>query len=256
MLVAVPHEVVAATDAVSFDRVDIMLPVAPESVALGDHDGLHGKDIVVALPAPGKVGVLLNNGDGTFASMVQYSAGPECVSLAVDITLGDVTTPAPGDRLQHDGKLDSYVACTPYVVRLTGDGTGALTNPEPINLGVAQSLGSSTSDMLALMRRPDPSQVPLLVFQRSSGTGPKLCISYNLDPGESLACGTASVQGPLAVGDLNGTIPTVPPDEVVTSEGGALMGIFGFAPPIPPSTPMTWGDSTRNVPGSPPGVES
>ena len=42
--------------------------------------------------------------------------------LAVDITLGDVTTPAPGNRLLPDGKLDAYVACTPYVVRLTGDG--------------------------------------------------------------------------------------------------------------------------------------
>jgi len=35
----------------------------------------------------------------------------------VDITLGDATQPAPGNRLQPDGKLDACVACTPYVVR-------------------------------------------------------------------------------------------------------------------------------------------
>ncbi len=67
-------------------------------------------------------------------------------------------------------------------------------------------------------------------------------------------CNETPVQGPLAVGDLNGTSAGVPPDEIVTSEGGALMGIFGFAPPVPPNTPMTWSDSTRNVPGDPPGA--
>ena len=44
--------------------------------------------------SPGSVGVMLNNGDGTFAAMQQYTAGPECAGLAVDITLGDVTQPA------------------------------------------------------------------------------------------------------------------------------------------------------------------
>ena len=34
----------------SFTRTDIALPAAPDSVALGDLDGVHGKDIVVALP--------------------------------------------------------------------------------------------------------------------------------------------------------------------------------------------------------------
>ena len=79
---------------VSFDRTDVALPAAPDSVALGDFDGVHGKDIVVALWSPGSVGVMLNNGDGTFAAIQQYTAGPECAGLAVDITLGDVTSRA------------------------------------------------------------------------------------------------------------------------------------------------------------------
>ena len=234
----------------SFDRADITLPARPDSVAIGDLDGQHGKDIVLALSAPGSVGVLLNNGDGTFAPMQPYTAGPSCAGLAVDITLGDVTQPAPGNRLLPDGKLDAYVACTPYVVRLTGDGAGALGNPEAINLGVQQYLGSATLDMLTLMRRPDGNPAPLLVLQHAADSfGRELCISYNLDPGEDLVCDeTTPVQGPLAVGDLNGTTAGVPPDEIVTSEGGDQMGIFGFAPPIPPTTPMSWGDSTRTVP--------
>ena len=53
-------------------------PVAgrPDSVALGDLDGVNGPDIAIAFPALGSVGVMLNNGDGTFAALQQYTAGP------------------------------------------------------------------------------------------------------------------------------------------------------------------------------------
>lgn len=245
----------AAHGSVGFDRADVAMPAAPESVAIGDLDGRKGKDLVVALPSPGSVGVMLNKGDGTFGSLVSHSAGPQCAGLAVDVTLGDVTQPAPGNRLQPDGKLDAYVACAPNVVRLTGDGAGALNNPEPFNLGVQQYLGSGTLDRLALMRRPDGSPVPLLVFQHAVGSfGRQLCTSYELDPGQ-LVCSSTPIQGPLAVGDINGTAPGVPPDEIVTSEGADKMGVFGFAAQFP----LMWSDSTRTVPGDPmgePGLES
>jgi hypothetical protein len=237
---------------VSFDRVDVPLPGAPDSVALGDLDGRNGPDIAIAFPALGSVGVMLNHGDGTFAAMHQYTAGPNCAGTAVDITLGDVTQPAPGNRLVPDGKLDAYVACVPNVVRLTGDGTGALGNPETFNLGIQQYLGSDTLDVLALMRRPDGNPAPLLVLQRAVGQfGRQLCVSYDL---ATTSCSPTPVQGPLAVGDLNGTSPSVPPDEVVTSEIGDKMGVFGFTYP-----PLTWGDGVRTVPVVAPsqtGVES
>jgi hypothetical protein len=229
---------------VSFDRVDVPLPGAPDSVALGDLDGRNGPDIAIAFPALGSVGVMLNNGDATFAALQQYTAGPSCAGLAVDITLGDVTQPT-GNRLLPDGKLDAYVACAPNVVRLTGDGTGALGNPEAFNLGVQQYLGSDTLDMLALMRRPDGNPAPLLVLQHAVGSfGRQLCVSYDL---VTTSCSVTPVQGPLAVGDVNGTQAGVPPDEVVTSEGGGKMGFFGFAN-VPP---LTWADSTRAVPIAP-----
>jgi hypothetical protein len=90
---------------VTFQRTDVALPGAPDSVALGDLDGRNGKDIVMAFPALGSVGVMLNKGDGTFGALQQYSAGPHCAGFAVDITLGDVTQPAAtGDTLLGDGK--------------------------------------------------------------------------------------------------------------------------------------------------------
>ena len=116
-----------------------------------------------------------------------------------------MTQPAPGNRLTPDGKLDAYVACTPYVVRLTGDGTGALSNPEAINLGLAPYDGATTADMLTLMRRPDGNPVPLLVFQHAVGQSRELCISYELDPAFDLVCNHTPAKGPLVVGDLNGS---------------------------------------------------
>jgi hypothetical protein len=206
-------------------------------VALGDLDGKNGKDIVVALWSPGSVGVMLNQGNGTFGAMKTYSAGPGCAGLAVDITLGYLTP------LPSDGRLDAYVACQPNVVRLRGDGTGALTNPEQFNLGVADYTDQS-GDMLALMRRPDGNPAPLLVLQHA-GLSRQLCISYDLDP-EQLVCNATPAAGPLVVGDLHGSIAGVPPDEVIASAGGDKMGIFGFAPQFP----LVWGESSRTVPAA------
>ena len=101
---------------------------------------------------------MLNNGDGTFGALQQYSAGPECVGQAVEVELGDVTGPA--GAFVPDGKLDAYVTCTPYVVRLTGDGTGALGSPMAFQLYLPPYLGSATIDFLALVRRPDGNPGP------------------------------------------------------------------------------------------------
>ena len=199
---------------------------------------------MVALPASGSVGVLLNNGDGTFAALQPYPAGPECVGLAVEVELGDVTGPA--GPFVPDGKLDAYVTCSPYVVRLTGDGTGALGSAKAFQLYLPPYLGSATIDFLALVRRPDGNPAPLLALQRAVGSfGRKLCISYELDP-EALICGSAPVQGPLAVGDLNGAFAGVPPDEILTGLGGGELGIFGFAHQIP----TYFANSVRPVPAA------
>jgi hypothetical protein len=86
-------------------------------------------------------------------------------------------------------------------VRLTGNGMGALANPESFNLNIPQYLGAGTADMLALVRRPIDNPVPLLAFQHGVGSfGRELCISYELAPGQLVCNHVAPVQGPLAVG--------------------------------------------------------
>ena len=243
-LVGVP----AAQADVTFIRTDVAVPAAPDSVALGDFDGVRGKDIAVALVASGSVGVMLNNGDGTFGALTQYPAGPGCAGNAVDITLGDVT--GPGGHLVPDGKLDAYVACAPNVVRLAGDGTGALGAPQPFDLGVVANLGSGTADVLALMRRPNGNPAPLLVFQHAVGSfGRQLCISYELD-GQALVCNPTPAGGPMVVADINGSVADVPPDEIVTGLAANKLGVFGFVPRLP----LDWASvSTRDVPGDPNG---
>jgi hypothetical protein len=242
-LVGVP----AAHADVGFNRIDVAVPAAPDSVALGDFDGVRGKDIAVALVGPGSVGVMLNNGDGTFGALKQYTAGPGCAGNVIDITLGDVTGPA--GPFVPDGKLDVYVACTPNVVRLAGDGTGALGAPQAFNLGVVPNLGPGTGDVLALMRRPNDNPAPLLIFQHAVPGGRQLCISYELD-GEALVCNLTPAAGPMVVADINGSVADVPPDEILTGVAGAKLGIFGFAPQLP----LSWGSpSTRDVPGDPGG---
>ena len=237
----------AADAAVNFQRTDIPLSGAPGSVAIGDLDGRNGKDVVVALPAAGGVGVLLNNGDGTFGALQPYLAGPQCLGQAVEVELGDVTGPA--GPFAGDGKLDAYLTCSPYVVRLTGDGTGALGGPVAFQLYLPPYLGSATIDFLALVRRPDGNPAPLLALQHAVGSfGRQLCISYELDS-EALVCSPTPVEGPLAVGDLNGAFAGVPPDEIFTATGGGTLGIFGFAPQLP----TYFANSVRTVPG---GLES
>jgi RTX calcium-binding nonapeptide repeat (4 copies)/FG-GAP-like repeat len=238
----------AARADVAFTRDDIALASPPSSVAVGDLDGVHGKDIVVTLPQPGKLGVMLNRGDGTFATLQQFGGGPECVGQAVEVELGDVTGPA--GAFVPDGNLDAYVACTPYVVRLTGDGMGALGSPVAFQLYLPPYLGSATIDFLALVRRPDGNPAPLLALQHAVGSfGRQLCFSYELDA-EALVCSPTPVQGPLAVGDLNGAFPGVPPDEIVTGVGTDTLGIFGFAPQLP----TYLSNGVRTLPG--PSVES
>ena len=235
----------AADAAVTFQRADIPLSGAPGSVALGDLDGRNGKDIAVALPATGAVGVLLNNGDGTFGALQPYPAGPQCAGQAVEVELGDVT--GPRGPFVPDGKLDAYVTCSPYVVRLTGDGAGALGSPTAFQLYLPPYLGSATIDFLALVRRPTGNPAPLLALQHSVNSfGRQLCISYELDS-EALICSATPVEGPLVVGDLNGAFEGVPPDEIFTAVGAGKLGIFGFAPQIP--TYFT--NSVRTLPGGP-----
>ena len=67
---------------------------------------------------------------------------------------------------------------------------------------------------------------------RSAASAASCASATSSTPLSSCATHTP-VQGPLAVGDLNGSVAGVPPDEIVTVRGRRQLGIFGFAPVLP-----------------------
>ena len=188
-------------------------------MAIGDLDGVHGKDIVVALVATGSVGMMLNHGDGTFGALTPYSAGPGCAGIAID-------SPRRRDQarrpLRVDGKLDAYVACTPKVVRLRATGRARWQRRRRSTSGWPRTLVPRRR-LLALMRRPVGGPAPLLAFQHAPGNSRQLCISYDLD-GEALVCNVTPAGGPMVVADINGSLADVPPDEIVTGVGETSWG--------------------------------
>jgi hypothetical protein len=237
-----------ASAAIGFDRTDIPLvdgaaAVGPESLAIADLDGKLGPDIVVALPGPDKVGVMLNQGDGTFAPMVTY---PACAD-PVDVTLGDVT--ATGGGLQPDGITDVLVACSPSIGRLAGDGNGGFGAPTTRNFGVAPyTTNGSTLDLIALANlRGDPSLPRNLMYEGSGASGRVLCADY--DFGATAPSCTirqnntyAPVQGPLVVGNINGGTR----DEIMSGTTGHQFAVFGLAE-VPQ---LVWSDSEREGGGA------
>ena len=81
------------------------------------------------------------------------------------------------------------------------------------------------------MRRPDGNPAPLLVLQHAVGSfGRQLCISYELDPATARLHTTRRCRGRSRSATSTAACAGVPPDEIVTSEGGDKLGIFGFAP--------------------------
>jgi hypothetical protein len=103
----------------------------PAGIAVGDFNGDGKSDMAVASQvAAGSVGVMLSNGDGTFAPRVDYSAA----AYASDATAAD---------FNGDGRLDLAVAgITGSVAVLFGAGDGTFSPPTNWSVGNgAHSIG-------------------------------------------------------------------------------------------------------------------
>lgn len=112
--------------------------------ALGDLDGDHRPDLVLADPGAGGLGVLLGKGDGTFAPRRTYPSGPEPRGLA----LGD---------LDGDGALDAvasdFAASTLSVFLGRGDGTFSgrvdyRTGRAPASVAIGDVDGDARADVV------------------------------------------------------------------------------------------------------------
>ncbi|HEX5230153.1 MAG TPA: VCBS repeat-containing protein, partial [Bryobacteraceae bacterium] len=170
---------------ISQKRTD--LPALGASLILRDvnHDGQL--DILVALlDAPGGVGVLLGNGDGTFKPITVYKAAADSSSLAAADFNGDQ-------------KVDLAVATGSGVAVLLGNGDGSFQAPvsynagmQPVSLVAADFNGDGYVD-IAVADALDGT-VSVLLNQRDVTFAPAV---------SSRANGPASPAA-LAYADLNG----------------------------------------------------
>lgn len=116
MVLAVTDAPSAAAESFMFNRADFATGVGPQALAVGDFRGIGMMDVVVGntLSTANTISVLLGNGNGTFATHVDYAAGGAPTSVAV----GDCN---------GDGKLDIAVLHGPsnaHVSVLLGNGDG------------------------------------------------------------------------------------------------------------------------------------
>ena len=158
--------------------------IAPSAMAMGDFDRNGKPDLVIANSTSNNISVLLNNGNGTFASHVDYAAGTAPSAVAV------------GD-FNGDGKSDIAVANqnSNNVSILLGNGDGTfqtavnyMAGNEPAYL----AMGDFNSDGKIDLAVGDQSQSITLLLGNGDGTF-------------STAAGPTGIYGlyGVSVGDFN-----------------------------------------------------
>ena len=105
-----------ATATAPSGRLGITVPESvPNSIAMGDLDGDGVLDLATANFSDKNASVLLGNGDGTFRTAVNYSAGITSFSVAI----GDLNA----DGVLHRRPLRIYTAMMSPVLLGNGNGT-------------------------------------------------------------------------------------------------------------------------------------
>jgi hypothetical protein len=133
--------------------------ITPVSVAVGDFNGDHVPDLVVANWADGTVSVLLGNGDGTFQAARGIATGSHPNSVAVSDFNGDgkldFAVANLGDfSCSADGQCQ-YVSSNVLVLLGNGDGTfqagSTLADGEgPLSVAVGDVNGDALPDLVVI----------------------------------------------------------------------------------------------------------
>jgi hypothetical protein len=179
-------------------KVDYALPASadPYYVAFGDFNGDGKADMVVANNTALSVSVFMNNGDGTFATKVDYAVSNGPKSIAV------------GD-LNGDGKADIVVGAGTHTAVLMNNGNGTFA-PEFVYIGNGGSfmaLGDINGDGKLDIVTQSGSTFGNIYLNKGNGT---------FFPAIFFTNATSAGAG-IALGDVNGDGKA----DVVVSDSGA-----------------------------------
>ncbi|MFE7352013.1 FG-GAP-like repeat-containing protein, partial [Streptomyces sp. NPDC057543] len=162
----------------------------PEGVAVGDFNGDGFPDIVTANTNADSASVLLNNGDGTFATKTDYPTG----SVPTSVAVGDFN----GDGFP-DIVTSNLGVSTVSVLLNNGDGTFGAKTDYPTGSGpVAVAVGDFDGD-----------GAPDLVTANSVSTVSVLSNNGDGTFGTNTDYPTDNSPVAVAVGDFNGGLPDI-----------------------------------------------
>ncbi len=183
----------------------------PNWMKIADVNGDNKPDIIVANSGAGNVGVLLNNGTGTFNDQVTYSTGSG--SGPNFVTTGDVNGDNKPDIIFPNSGASN-------VGVFLNNGTGTFNDPVTYSTGSGSGPGSVTAVDVNGDNKPDiifadynAGDIGILL---NNGTG-----TFN-DP---VTYSTGSGSGPnfVTTGDVNGDNK---PDIIVTNSGASNVGVL------------------------------
>lgn len=208
-------------------------PTVISSIAVGDFNGDGRPDLALTLEQSDAIGIMLNNGDGTFGAATQYPAGDRPVSLVAADFNGD-------------GKLDlASLDTTDTISFLAGNGDGTfksavssltilslVNTPAPM---VAAHLNSSDTAPDLLLFLPGHVGEPGGVVALNNGDG---TFRFGTDTADANGFEAAVAAGKLKTGDtLN---------DVVVADLDALTSFFNVT--SQDTTPPTASLSALPVP--------